>query len=130
MVERYKLNDDSDVHKNWKRLLDFESPIKVESDWYSTNTFQLFLDALDINQPQEHSTPSRDGQDSGQHQQANNKRSPKSGEAIPSPSSGKQPREDNVETILSAEALKILSELPDLSHISATRSFILPRGSS
>lgn len=125
LIERYKLTDEDEDTKNWKCLLDFESPVQVESDWYSMQTFQVFLDALDINQP---STLGRDNSASC------NKSIPKCTEeddksktrAIDDDSKKKQSNDIEFETILSAEALKILSELPDLSHMSHTRSFMFP----
>lgn len=130
LTERYKLTDQDDDSKNWVSLLDFETPVKVESDWYSTQTFQVFLDALDISQPTtlgretsnsnlSSATTSKSSSDDSK-QKANDKKPTTSGETR------SQKQSNNFETILSAEALKILSELPDLSHMSATRSFIFP----
>lgn len=147
LTDKYKIKSDDEDSKNWVRLLDFESPIKVESDWYSTQTFQVFLDALDINQPTSSSTSdgknpisngtttvggtldkttkppfssaTNDKQTPTQDKQGQNKVPVKQDKT-------RYQQQNNFETILSAEALKILSDLPDLSHMSATRSFIFP----
>lgn len=140
LTERYKLIGEDEASKNWTSLLDFESPVQVESDWYSTKTFQMFLDALDINPP---TTLGRDGSNSNLNdaratvsaakpgmapwRSANDKNSASSSKTE---FKGVQSQSNsNLETILSAEALKILSELPDLSHMSASRSFIFPNDS-
>lgn len=90
-------------------ILDLESAAEKIHDWHSTHTFELFLDALDINQvvnPPKKSTPQTTNcQEEKMITKEKNK---------------------TIETILSAEALKILSELPDLRHMSATRSFMYP----
>lgn len=100
----------------WRKILDLDSAAKLEIDWYSTKTFEVFLDALDINQP----TTIRPKQSSKEILKEN---SPCK-EA--GPVEKKEPKNLGEETILSAEALKILSELPDLSHMSSTRSFMFP----
>lgn len=145
LTEKYKIKKDDDDSKNWARLLDFESPIKVESDWYSTQTFQVFLDALDMNQP----TTSNNARNQITNGSSSAIGTPDNKPPQPTINNDKQPVKDkqehdkatntikhddkrkhqqpnNFETILSAEALKILSDLPDLSHMSATRSFIFP----
>jgi hypothetical protein len=147
LMEKYKIKNENEDSKNWARLLDFESPIKVESDWYSTQTFQVFLDALDINQPVNTGAginPTSNGSNSnlGTNDKThttlettlnnnNDKQSPVANRdqdqnKITENDKQQQNNKNNFETILSAEALKILSDLPDLSHMSATRSFIFP----
>lgn len=126
----------------WKQTLSFKSPISTESDWYSTKTFQIFLDSLDINQQPLRDSKSRESLDK---QNGSTNTSPKQGAigAAATNANNKSTKEQSqtarqktpkksstIETILSAEALKILSELPDLSHMSATNSFIFPKGSS
>lgn len=149
LTDKYKIKSDDEDSKDWARLLDFESPIKVESDWYSTQTFQMFLDALDINQP---TTSTSDGKKPisngtgsvgggtldktkkpATRNESNDKQPPvqnkQERDKMPSAvkhDKTKYQQQNNFETILSAEALKILSDLPDLSHMSATRSFIFP----
>jgi len=105
LVELYKLPEGHKDGELWTRILDLDSARNIELDWHSSQTFQRFLDALDIGQPQ------------------------KSSDVSGRPQSVKKERPDGqrsqgVETILSAEALKISSELPDLSFMSSTRSFI------
>lgn len=140
LLERYNIISDEDKDsQNWRRILDLESPIKLESDWYSTKTFQVFLDALDINQP-----ASLDRSRNVSKESITVKNTPKKEQTraanetltgdnelskCKKHSTTKQ-KCKNVETILSAEALKILSELPDLSHMSATRSFMFPNNRS
>lgn len=132
LIEKYKITDGDEDSKNWVRMLDFETSIKTEADWYSTKTFQVFLDALDINQPA----------NLERNRDINKESKPKIPKSTPEPqedrkrseignkqtktSSSQQKVSHHVETILSAEALKILSELPDLSHMSGTRSFMFP----
>lgn len=146
LTERYKLPTDADDDsKNWASLLDFNSPVEVESDWYTTRTFQVFLDALDINQPTSLNRGRREGGASISN--INNSTTPTTGtkltsdpdlyQSSPSSTNDKIPieaenkqRNNHFETILSAEALKILSELPDLSHMSVTRSFIFPNSTT
>lgn len=91
-------------------ILDLEAAAEKKHDWHSTHTFQVFLDALDINQVINIPKKSNSENTSIQEEKV-------------------IPIEKNkmVETILSAEALKILSELPDLRHMSATRSFMYPK---
>lgn len=133
LTERYKLPADADADsKSWACLLDLTSPVEVESDWYTTQTFQVFLDALDINQPTSlgrdtstapATTTAISSTVTKTNSVTNDKTSP------PKEKTNKQTgqqRNNNFETILSAEALKILSELPDISHMSVTRSFMFP----
>lgn len=140
LTDRYKLPADADADsKSWTCLLDLTSPVKVESDWYTTQTFQVFLDALDINQPTSlgrdttiapaaatttiSNTANGSNLVSQSNPVTNDKMSPAKDKT--SKQTGQQ-RSSNFETILSAEALKILSELPDISHMSVTRSFMFP----
>lgn len=126
------LVDNDEELVRWRRILDLNSAAKTETDWYSTRTFQLFLDALDINQPVI-------SDDKSNRIDSNNKS--KSGSSKIETKSEEQSNRETIEeqratrdkyhsaeTILSAEALKILSELPDLSHMSSTRTFIFPNG--
>lgn len=126
------LDDNDEELVRWRRILDLNSAAKTETDWYSTRTFQLFLDALDINQPVI-------SDDKSNRIDSNNKS--KSGSSKIETKSEEQSNRETIEeqratrdkyhsaeTILSAEALKILSELPDLSHMSSTRTFIFPNG--
>lgn len=150
LTEKYKVKKEDDDSKNWVSLLDFESPIKVESDWYSTQTFQVFLDALDINQPtcsKSGKLPISNGSSSAigpsdttttpppqtinndkhdKQQVMSRQDKDKMANRIKHHDKPRHQQQNNFETILSAEALKILSDLPDLSHMSATRSFIFP----
>lgn len=114
---------------NWQNILDLESALKIKPDWYSTKTFEVFLDALDIHKPVI--------VDDKKNRYKSSIRDIPNGESEiksePNSTLDVSPKEDkpnqqykNVETILSAEALKILSELPDLSQMSVTRSFIFP----
>lgn len=100
---------ESDITAISADLLDLESAVGKIHDWHSTHTFELFLDALDINQdvnpPKKPNSKNPNPQDEKMISKEKNK---------------------TIETILSAEALKILSELPDLRHMSATRSFMYP----
>lgn len=152
LAERYKLTSTDADSTNWASLLDFKSPVQVESDWYSTQTFQVFLDALDINYPTSlgrdssipntalagntaTASPSKTDADSGSQNDKKNNTSPSSTSSSNRLNSSKnttQPAQQDgkFETILSAEALKILSELPDLSHMSVTRSFVFPNHST
>lgn len=130
--DNFNLVDDNGEPTSWRRMLDLESAAKMETDWYATKTFQIFLDALDINQPV---IP----EDKNIKSSINTKAKPACGD-IESTLADVSDREhggsksatkdkyQGAETILSAEALKILSELPDLSHMSSTRSFIFPTG--
>lgn len=136
LLDKYKLTSDDEETLSWKSVLELDSQTKASSDWYSTKTFQVFLDALDINSPvylvdKDKYSKSKDGEQ--KHRQNLNpnesteSKPPKKKEAEPVKNDQKTCN-NHMETILSAEALKILSELPDLSHMSVTRSFIFPNG--
>lgn len=151
--QKYALGDkekEDPATKEWCKLIDLDTVIESELDWHSTRTFELFLDALDVNQnvikddkKKKKSNPKNDIKTD-----ANSKASPPTDETrdkivtnnstrqngskeqkIPSPGAIKKNVDiyQGVETILSAEALKVLSELPDLSHMATTRSFIFPK---
>lgn len=140
LLQKYDLTGDLDeITLSWKKMLDLGETRKSNVDWYSTKTFEAFLDALDINQP----TPLHDKSKRGSTKSTLDKNLviPIEKIAIPddkihdSHTSPEKPKEEikkekktfGVETILSAEALKILSELPNLSHMPGTRSFMFPR---
>lgn len=127
---------DQEEFQQWKQMINLDSANPpTEQDWYSTRTFELFLDALDIDQPVilvnkdncQSKVPSTNqathvsNRPTENCKEFDNTLENKSREEI----APKQRYAD--ETILSAEALKILSELPDLSYMSATRSFICPK---
>lgn len=101
-----------------RKILDLESAAESELDWYATKTFEAFLDALDVNQP----TNMRSKQPSKEVLKEDTSRS----ENL-EPEKPMRPESSGIETILSAEALKILSELPDLSYMSSARSFMFPK---
>lgn len=115
LIELYKLDEEEDEDAgHWRRLLDLEPPV-----WQSTKTFQMFRDALDLNS-------------SSSPKVTNATKQPSSGESSEkgvrptttkqtSVATKKKPIQTTSfanETILSAEALKILADLPDLSHMS------------
>lgn len=104
----------------WRKILDLESAAKTELDWYSTKTFEAFLDALDINQPTTNIRSKQASKEVLKEVEATQTK-------IPETEKRSKPESSGIETILSAEALKILSELPDLSYMSSTRSFMFPR---
>lgn len=152
LVDKYNLlnldDDDNGTSSNWKKMLVEDGMSNSDIDWYSTKTFQSFLDALDVDKPCNlfnHDKKDNIHKSSGINQRLTNisadDGSGKSNLSFRlttksiSNEDYKEPKKQAVnkkertigdETILSAEALKILSELPDLSHMSATRSFIFP----
>lgn len=106
--------DDVESTRILKTVLDLESTPEPVPDWHSTHTFQVFLDALDINKK------ATSAEDKGSSLQVNIKTS----DTYKDEKSDKRP-DDATGIILSVEALKILTELPDLSHMTA-RSFMFP----
>lgn len=143
LIQQYKVDVENDPKfREWDQLLDLKSPISAEADWYSTRTFEMFLDALDINQPERLQTPvkikskgfSTEGNLAKKSDDKRNtttqSRSDKDHLScnINANDKNNQRQTDIAETILSAEALQILSELPDLTYMSSTRSFIFPQG--
>lgn len=138
------LKDEDEDLSNWKRIIELEKPSSADLDWYSTRTFEVFLDALDIGQPSINSsaksTTDTCTKSSNQNLLPSKKTITNDADKIninsedmgknqvvdTSTKTNRSSRTQAAETILSAEALKILSELPDLSHISSTRSFIFP----
>lgn len=128
--------------KEWCKLIDLDAVIEPELDWHSTRTFELFLNALDVNQIViKEDKKSNAKTDIRQTKRACHNNGVKDEIVIDTASQNVSSENQNisssgtvkntdtyqgVETILSAEALKILSELPDLSHMSTTRSFIFP----
>lgn len=106
--------------EQWRKILDLETAAKRELDWYSTKTFEAFLDALDINQPSINHRAKQASKEVLQIADAPQAENHDTEKQIKQGNSG-------TETILSAEALKILSELPDLSYMSSTRSFMFPK---
>lgn len=127
------LLDGDDEFVQWRRILDLNSAANIQTDWYSTRTFQHFLDALDINQPVSSEDKSNRLNSTNKTKIGSGKIKTELEENIDSVTIKEEcataiSRYQGVETILSAEALKILSELPDLSHMSATRTFIFPNG--
>lgn len=111
-----------------KKILDLESSANSIPDWHSTHTFQVFLDSLDIGHKtvstKSHVEINSDGLDN--HSEKAIKDDSQNNTADhQSPSN--PPKPSGPETILSAEALKILSELPELSHMTSTRSFMFPK---
>lgn len=149
ITQKYSLDEEEKTDpatKEWCKLIDLDTVIKSELDWHSTRTFELFLDALDVNQSVtqqgDNNNKSKPKTDSRQQTITNeltstayeskqdknvtdSKDQNESEKTIPSAIKNVDTYQ-GVETILSAEALKILSELPDLSHMSSTRSFIFP----
>lgn len=131
LTNKYQLDDEDPDLIQWRQVVDLDSAAKLEHDWYSTQTYEAFLDALDINQP----SVNRDKSESAKS--LNKNISPLRTDTGSLNSDCKSPKlvperkqqldSPTAETILSAEALKILSELPDLSQMSATRSFIFPQ---
>lgn len=121
-----------------ERMLERDSQLDSNIDWYETKTFAAFLKALDstrqvINfdkKPNENNALRVNQTDSRKSEPAaksiSSNCTPEHQIASPSANRMKASKSQGMETILSAEALKILSELPDLSHMSATRSFIFP----
>jgi len=132
LVELYKLPEGHKDGELWTRILDLDSARNIELDWHSSQTFQRFLDALDIGQPQKSSDvsgrPQSVKKDSLSKNADEDKIGPSEAMLAGRPERPDSQRSQGVETILSAEALKILSELPDLSFMSSTRSFIYPNG--
>lgn len=138
LLANYELNIDDADAIHWRKILDLESASEIEPDWYSTRTFEIFLDALDINQPPviaEDKNNRTKSSPNGSSEQVSSKCKVQQQQENATQNDNenhrtlcheKSPYVD--ETILSAEALKILSELPDLSHMSTTRSFIFPNG--
>lgn len=140
LLDKYKIeiNDKTDKDIiNWHKMLDLKQDNESNVDWYSTETFQIFLDALDINQAPisdkssskvKHETSASKSSSTlslnEKKLSANNNKDNKPDMATNSNTIERRNFSD--ETILSAEALKILSELPDLSHMSSSRSFIFP----
>lgn len=132
LSDKYKFDHDDESLKNWSKVLELGPKTDIQADWYSLRTFEVFLDAIDINQPvlsDDRRSRSRSSIKENSDATSSNGK-PDSDKLNNSTSLDEANRElrqnNNVETILSAEALKILSELPDLSHISATRTFIFP----
>jgi len=119
LLDRFKLDETNEKSRHWSALLDLKSSVATESDWYSTKTFQVFLDALDINAP----PTIGDATKYREKKIERNQTVHQSDESLDKKSNN----HGNIETILSAEALKILSELPNLSHMSSSRSFIFPQ---
>lgn len=130
LSSKYCIDDKDPDLIQWRQVVDLDSATKLEPDWYSTKTFEAFLDALDINQP----TTSLDNGSSSRllnksassTRNETNSSSSDGSETKLRPAKKHEGSHSYGETILSAEALKILSELPDLSQMSATRSFIFP----
>lgn len=129
---RCNLVDKDEELVQWRRILDLKSAAKMETDWYSTRTFQLFLDALDIDQPVISEDKSNNLGSSIKTKPEKSKIETELEERLNREAAEEQratrEKYQGAETILSAEALKILSELPDLSHMSSTRTFIFPNG--
>ena len=131
-IEEFKLPEGDEVSSHWKSMLDLESAAKREFDWYSTRTFELFLDALDINQPpviledKNHRRPKPEVKGEDLKPTLSTKETSNANQSKNEVKGQPERGHHQVETILSAEALKILSELPDLSHMSSTRSLIFP----
>lgn len=103
-------------------ILDLKTDTNKELDWYSTRTFEVFLDALDFDQPNN----TADDKSKATNKKKSETQIDIETETTAPVNTMKNNKYNSVETILSAEALKILSELPDLSHMSASRSFIFP----
>lgn len=143
----YLMLDDKDEDlSNWKRMIELEKPESSELDWYSTRTFEIFLDALDIGHPTTNpvsKSTTNASTSSPVNKSSLSENAPADKDRVTSilstvtaedgskksdvdTSGGTDKRLHAAETILSAEALKILSELPDLTHMSSTRSFIFP----
>lgn len=116
LTNKHVLPNSDEDSRQWNKILDLKSASEMKPDWYSTKTFEVFLDALDINQPPiiESKKIILKSNDNNNSREAKCK------------GDNSSPKEPQNETILSAEALKILSELPDLTHMSTTRSFIFP----
>lgn len=127
-LNKCNLIDNNEELVRWRQILDLNSAAKTETDWYSTRTFQLFLDALDINQPVISDDKSNriDKSKSGSSKIETTEE--ESNRDTIEEQRATRDKYHSAETILSAEALKILSELPDLSHMSSTRTFIFPNG--
>lgn len=129
---------------DWKKMLEAqETATKTEFDWYSTETFQIFLDALDIgskpvskNHVINDKSPklqisSSSSTSALRDENENFKKKGFELETDQDETTTTNPTKRNLSdgTILSAEALKILSELPDLSYMTSSRSFIFPNNS-
>lgn len=119
---------DKDVQL-WHEILEPEKLYDKDLDWHSSKTFELFLEALDINQKpvdERHFTK----RTSNVIKHEPNQVTTKANGTNKGDECCRASRQGLDETILSAEALKILSDLPDLSQMSATRSFIFPNSSA
>lgn len=153
LLDKYKYEpnmgqqDIDDKIKVIGQMLDLRASTEAVPDWHSTRAFQIFLEALDVGESRisltgDHKSPKLPAKssrtDTSNHESASNDIANKCHESSSyqkqqtavEDSPAKKSQNNNDETILSAEALKILSELPDLSHMSFTRSFVFPKATS
>lgn len=106
-----------------KEILNLKSYDDAIPDWHSTHTFQVFLETLDVNHQKSRVKASKESLDSHVIQgiQDDTRNNIASEQTSPS-----MPKSKTAETILSAQALKIMSEQPNLSQMTGSRSFIFP----
>lgn len=131
LVEKYEVLALDDKTHLFRKCFNFDEAAKIRLDWHSTQIFSKFMDALDIDKPRgskerSDNNISKSKQTFKEHSQINNSKAQiastndkqvyaKNNQLISQEiHKSDKPKE---ETILSAEALKILSELPDLSYM-------------
>lgn len=152
LADKYKFPEGHEQSEHIVKMLDLNYAANTVLDWRSTKTFEAFLDALDINQRSAGHHPPNESLklDTSTTTTTGQTKKDKCNPAIdkisetqvavdaiaaaicnnPTKTSRPQNNTFHEETILSAEALEILSELPDLSYMSVSRSFIKPNQDS